>query len=855
MTTRIVPTTYATISAAVAAAVPGDTISIIPGYPGNESVVVTVDNLTFSAPASIPGIVLTPAVGIVAITLAGGSPIRIDGNAASNVFLGNAGANIIDGADGNDALNGGSGNDSLGGGVGNDTLDGGAGDDTLNGNAGIDTVSFGSATRRIKASLAIAGAQNTLAGIDTLVEIENLIGSGYDDALTGDGNDNALSGGAGNDTLQGGAGNDTLDGGAGIDTTTYASASAGVTVSLALSGAQNTVRAGTDTLAGIENLVGTSFADVLSGNAGANELKGGAGNDTLDGGAGDDTLDGGAGIDTADYSSALAGVRVDLTYIGNSGTAGFLDTVGAGRDTLLWIDNLTGSAHADILLAGETSTVLNGGAGDDVLTSVYAGVTLNGGAGNDRLMNYHAGNVNGGDGDDVIEVTGDVGGIVDGGAGIDTVASPELGTHSFKNVEVLDIHGSGGISLTVAQMDCFATITDSTAAPNERLSIQIFGPLSEVDMSNRIGGVHGVSMGLPSEGPAKVTGTAYADVITSFDFQFNYGDTLIGGGGDDILTGFDGADFLDGGAGNDILDGGAWFLERPPFAPEFFDDDVDTVTYASAAAGVTVNLALGRVFQDTKGAGIDKLGGIENLIGSAFADTLTGNGEHNVLAGGGGNDTLVSGIGDDTLDGGSGIDTAHYANAGTGVTVALAGGARDTVGAGTDTLIDIENLTGSIFDDTLTGNGLGNVLTGDAGDDRLVGSSGEDTLIGGGGNDTLVGGTGRDFLTGGAGNDIFDFNTVAEIGNTGLTRDQIIDFAQGSDSINLATIDANTTLAGNQAFTFIAAAAFSGVAGQLRAVQGGGITRAMGDVNGDGAADFQIQLNGNLALTVGDFTL
>ena len=111
--------------------------------------------------------------------------------------------------------------------------------------------------------------------------------------LIGGAGNNTLIGGVGNDTLIGGAGNDTLDGGAGSDTASYADATAGVTVSLAMTTAQNTVGAGTDTLTNIENLTGSNLNDTLTGNAGANILNGGTGNDTLNGGAGNDTLIGG----------------------------------------------------------------------------------------------------------------------------------------------------------------------------------------------------------------------------------------------------------------------------------------------------------------------------------------------------------------------------------------------------------------------------------------------------------------------------------------------------------------------------------------------------------------------------------
>lgn len=116
--------------------------------------------------------------------------------------------------------------------------------------------------------------------------------------------------------------------------------------------------------------------------------------------------------------------------------------------------------------------------------------------------------------------------------------------------------------------------------------------------------------------------------------------TLIGGSGEQTLIGGSGNDLIDGGAGNDVLSGGA---------------GADTVSYASATAGVTVNLGLGR--QDTTGAGIDTISGFENLTGSDFDDVLFGNAGDNVIMGGAGNDRIIGGGGADTLFGGAGADT------------------------------------------------------------------------------------------------------------------------------------------------------------------------------------------------------
>ena len=140
------------------------------------------------------------------------------------------------------------------------------------------------------------------------------------------------------------------------------------------------------------------------------------------------------------------------------------------------------------------------------------------------------------------------------------------------------------------------------------------------------------------------------------------------------------------------------------------------------------------------------------------------------------------------------------------------------------------------------------------GNDTLIGGKGNDALSSGGGNDVLRGDAGADILTGGAGNDLFDFNAIND--SKGTARDTITDFVQGSDKIDLLTIDAVAAVSGNQAFTFIDGAAFSGKAGQLR-IDHSDATQTIiyGDVNGDGVADFAIHVAGNVPLNAGDFLL
>jgi Ca2+-binding RTX toxin-like protein len=276
------------------------------------------------------------------------------GSQFDNTFEGGGGADTLSGLNGSDTLLGGAGDDLLIGGGQNDTLDGGSGIDTASyadSNAGV-TVSLGEVRnapfigREIQTVVG-TGSGGTAQG-DTLSHIENLIGSNFADTLTGSNIDNRLDGGAGNDVLSGGSGNDTLiggsgtnalDGGAGIDTASYQTSTAGVTASLSQGIAVDSGGVVNDTLAGIENLIGSNFSDRLVGDGGANRLDGGAGGDTLDGGAGDDILVGGAGIGV-DLLTGGAGVdnflylSLDDSRIVNGQTQDFIQDFTVGQDKL-----------------------------------------------------------------------------------------------------------------------------------------------------------------------------------------------------------------------------------------------------------------------------------------------------------------------------------------------------------------------------------------------------------------------------------------------------------------------------------------------------------------------------------------
>src|SRR4029079_2891193 len=135
-------------------------------------------------------------------------------------------------------------------------------------------------------------------------------------------------------------------------------------------------------------------------------------------------------------------------------------------------------------------------------------------------------------------------------------------------------------------------------------------------------------------------------------------------------------------------------------------------------------------------------------------------GGNDILSGLAGEDVLEGGDGNDVLDGGTGIDTASYASATQGVSVSLTlTSPQDTGGAGIDTLVSIENLTGSAHNDTLTGNAGANALSGGDGNDILSGGAGADALSGGAGDDILIGGTGADAFDGGDGFDLVSYET------------------------------------------------------------------------------------------------
>jgi Ca2+-binding RTX toxin-like protein len=731
------------------------------GGTGNETLVGGAGNDAFDGEGGTDTVSFASTTGTgVTVSLTAGTASG-DG---SDTFTANSVENILGSPQG-DALTGDGNNNTIDGGNDNDTIEGRGGDDTLTGGGGTNTLSYANAGATVTVDLAIVAptTQNTGgAGTDTISGFHHLTGSASADVLKGDATANTLTGGGGNDTLDGrtgadsllgeggndtligGSGGDSLTGGNDSDTADYSTATAGLTASLATPAGNNGDAAG-DTYTTIENLTGSDFADTLTGDdstATDNVLDGGVGNDIINAGAGDDTLIGGpdndqlggqGDDDTADYSGALAGISVDLRVNIDQNTGG------AGTDRLVGIEHLTGSAFNDTLSGTSSANTLDGGGGtgDTVgYASATGSVSVNlttgtaTGDGADTISNFENA-VGSPQGDTLVGSAG--ANTLDGGAGDDTLSG--VGDNDTliggANNDVLD--GGAGTN----------TASYLTASAGVTVDLGVTAPTAQ----NTVGAGNDTLSNIHN-----ATGS-------------NLDDSLTGDGTANALSGLAGNDTLIGKDGNDTLTGG--------------DGTADKVDYNGNTA-VVVDLA-GPAPQATGGTGIgsDTIATVEDVTGSTVNDTIGGNLSNNNLVGNGGTDTVTfanitgtgvtvdltagtaTGAGTDTLDdfthiigspqadtlagttanntidGGAGIDTVSYSGAISGVTVDLTDTTpQNTVGAGTDTLTNLESLTGSPLGDILKGTSSANTLTGGSGNDTLIGGNGADALIGGDDTDT-----------------------------------------------------------------------------------------------------------------------
>ncbi len=783
-------------------------------------VILQITGANISAPAFFDAYVANDT--LAAWNLALGGDDTINGTSLDDVLRGFGGNDEIKGGDGTDTLYGGAGNDNLRGDeggnfnqgndqmfgeAGNDQFKGGAGNDHIDGGADSDTVRYDlettftgdDATHGVIVNLsntALTGvtvtgipltnvaahtAVDTRNYVDTLIAIEAVEGTGYNDLLVGDDNDNELIGNEGNDTLRGNGGNDYFNGGAGNDSMNGGTGDnfyeAGQGTDTIIGGTLNadgewdkisyereagahgivaTYSGGgavsivdtfgtTDTGTGIDEIKGSIFADVFNGSAG---------NDNAEGMGGGDTFNMGAGWDRVSYvhetdAGAVHGVIVNMSGASVSANIGDgLFNVLAGKardsfgatDTLVDVEFIQGTQFTDYIVGSAVDNELQGGNGAD---------TLFGGGGNDNLRGDEGGNFNQGN-DQMFGEAGDD--QFKGGAGADLI--------------------DGGADLDTVRYDLETTFTgdDATHGVIVNLSTSVLAnvtvtgiPLTNVAAGRAIDTRNFVDTLVSIE---DVHATGYNDILVGGSennlFDGDGGnDGLYSGAGNDELNGGDGNDTLNGGTGIDAMTGGTG-------NDLFYADNVLDTVFESVGGGVDrINalvsyvLAAGQEIETLSTSNNAGLAAI-NLTGNEFGNTLTGNAGANVLNGGSGIDTLYGLNGNDSYTVDNALDRVI-----------------DAAGGGIDRVYTSVNFTlgaGQEIETLSTTNNAGTAAI------KLTGNSFDNILIGNAGANFLLGGLGNDTLTGLNGADTFVFNTAL---NAATNHDTITDFNVAADTIQL----------------------------------------------------------------------
>ena len=817
---------------------------------------------------------------------------RLFGNDGVDEVLGNEGDDYIDGGNAGDVLIGGT-NDPLGigAGSGNDTIFGRAGDDVLfgedgddmlvagagadeiNGGSGFDYASYEDATAGVIVDITaladpgIFPSPGPVDGLDDIyTDVEGLIGSRFNDELKGTDLANPIFGGKGDDILVGRGGNDVLWGDHHMDAVTRAVSDADPTnadtdtavftgnsaqyIIASLGGGSFTVTHrnggadGIDTLHGVER---ATFADLTSVVLGDNVAA--LGNVTIAGGApvedvalsvsdtlydlngpedpvvayqwerqgsGDDwvTIDGAVAASfTPGDAEVGRALRVKATFTDSLGALE-LKYSAATAVVANVNDAPTAPSFASLPLAenSATNTVVGTAAASDVDPGDSIAYSLVTNAGGRFAVNAATGEVR-----------------VANGALLDFETAK---THAI-TIRATDLAGSSA--------DQAFTIDLSNVVENQTRSLS-----SSADVFTA-----------PSDDHWTVSGNGGNDTVTTL-------------GGADIVRGGPGDDTIDTGSGNDIVQ----------FSPSGGYDSVDGGTGTDSIFATAANTSIGLRsmtgieaissggFANVRIAGsssantfdfsavtmtgivaIETNGGNDIVVGSAIADVINGGGGNDIISGGGGDDIfrVSASSGTDAFDGDTGLDTIIATANNVLITMNnfdLAGNEVERIASGGFTGVGISGTTAANLLD-FTGIDL-------IGIGSISGGTGNDTIRGSSAGDRIVGGSGLDTLTGGAGADFFDYNSTSESRTSSI--DVITDFIQGQDKIDLFTIDADTSTAGNQNFTWITTA-FTGVAGQLRAFASGVTTRIVGDVDGNGSIDFEIRLDDLVPLIAADFVL
>ncbi len=827
----------------------------------------------------------------------------IDGGNGDDTLYGQGGADTINGNDGNDIIVGGIGLDVLSGEDGNDLFimeaaEFGRGN-TIDGGVDFDVVDYSLASNQtltggLTIDLGVAGLAIVPPGqtpLDAYLNVEGARGTRFADVMLASlgGNilaptplyqnngvgvpvlvnqfgvevaPNALATNGQNVfvkfTFEGGLGNDTITGSNGRDTVSYEHAAGAVTVTLtspiagAPAGTANTGRStgadGVDILSSMENIRGGAFADTLTGDGGANEIEGGAGADRIDGGA---------GLDTVSYEHRATGVNVILSLGSNS-----------DLDTLVSIENVKGSAFADAISGLNAGSVLWGLDGNDALVGGTGNDTLDGGAGADNMQ--------GGAGNDVY-VVDNIGDVVFDSAGTDIVrtslVSYALGA-SIENLTYVGLAGFTGTGNGLANVitggdggdlldggaggdtliggagnDIY--IVDVTGAGNALQDTIVEGVNADAVFAAPVAGTDELSAANPlTAGFTAATGGVdtirlRSTVAVNYALQNNIENldasligaalaaTLTGNGVGNIIKGHAGVDRINGGAGFDQMSGGA-------AADTFVFSSVADIGNAAGARDSildflsgTDKIDLSAIDGNTNVAGVQ---GFSYIGATAFSNVAgqlrLANG---VLFG----DTNGNSVSDFQIDlnGLAAMAAADFIFAGGG---GGGGGATLPLNPGTP----------------------GQTIVAGPATTAINGTTGNDTLVGNDLRNTITSFAGNDVMTGGLNRDTFVFTNLDVTNNanssaaTSLYRDTITDFVAGDrDRIDLSGIDANSALAGDQAFTLLGAGAQFTAAGQARLVVTGANSVLELNTTGTGGAEFAINLTGVTTLPAANVVL
>jgi Ca2+-binding RTX toxin-like protein len=743
------------------------------------------------------------------------TPATLIGTPGRDLLLGNIGRDTILALDGNDYIDGGDGNDSINGGDGNDLIDGGRGNDEIDGGIGVDTVSYSNGGR-VFIDLLGEAARRPETPTETLINVENLIGSGGHDRLFGDNKANVLNGGNGNNIINGFGGDDTISGGS----------------------------------IGKNQFAGGSGNDVLLGGGGGTIFVAGSGNDRYEAGSFIDLLWYGGGASATwlspfefasinaiigagkDPLSELGFLASEITGISpgrieanqKTGQVQKFAANGAslGTDSIVDVLRIMGSTGNDILTGNDVDGgQLEGGDGDDLISGGLGTQRLSGGNGNDRIeVRAAAALGSGGDGNDIFHILSDAApppdgenvgtgnpdllvlqaGIAldaDGGAGTDTL---DYSASAREWVVFLDQNRASGF----LPGDDASDIAD----PRDEIVQFLFGfenviGSSQDDILYGNNAVNVLRGGDGNDGLFARTNApgAGADVLYGEDGDDRLwgslsNDIMYGGAGDDLLSGADGGT----GGGLDRLygeDGDDTFIVVAGASGRFYGGaGIDLIDFATRTGSIAVDLATEVIVETLGGLLIsNQYDSIENIRGSSFNDQLRGDISANwisgrsgddllegrdgsdVLQGDDGNDTmrgddgsdfLLPGRGNNVVDGGDGTDTVSFSrfqsndNAEAAL-FELAGEVNGFVVADIEAGTAIFTLVGVappatftnqlISIENLIGGDLNDVLRGSSANNVLNGGAGDDSLEGRGGNDVLFGAMGRDTLDGGAGND------------------------------------------------------------------------------------------------------